>query len=143
MNYGLGWRRHSGPCHRRVKPRARTGMRSRDGGPSFAMTEDSMLEIDNSAAERALRAVALGRKNPHDRQHCQARSIALRHDSSFVTGKAREHIRRLLKLSFGRWIAQGNDSSEGCLYLPAEIVCTTPSSCSRVPSQTELLCFAS
>ena len=26
-------------------------------------TEDGMLEIDNSAAERALRAVALGRKN--------------------------------------------------------------------------------
>ncbi len=45
----------------------------------------------------------------------------LRHEASFVTGKAREHTRRLLKLSFGRWIAQGNDSSEGCLYLPAEI----------------------
>jgi hypothetical protein len=26
-------------------------------------TEDGLLEIDNSAAERALRAVALGRKN--------------------------------------------------------------------------------
>ncbi len=46
---------------------------------------------------------------------------ALRHETSFVTGKAQEHTRRLLKLSFGRWIAQGNDSSEGCLYLPAEI----------------------
>lgn len=42
-------------------------------------------------------------------------------DVSLVTGKAREHIRRLLKISFGRWIAQGNDSSEGCLYLSAEI----------------------
>src|ERR1700744_3417269 len=45
----------------------------------------------------------------------------IRHKCSFVTGRAREHTRRLLKLSFGRWIAQGNDSSEGCLYLPAEI----------------------
>lgn len=35
------------------------------------------------------------------------------------------HLRKswetLLKLSFGHWIAQANDSSEGCLYLPAEI----------------------
>lgn len=36
-------------------------------------TEDGMLEIDKSAAERALRAVALGRKNSHDRLHSQAR----------------------------------------------------------------------
>ena len=70
---------------------------------------------------RALRVVALGRKNSHDRQLCQAWHSELRHKCSFVTGKAREHTRRLLKLSFGRWIAQGNDSSEGCLYLPAEI----------------------
>ena len=35
-------------------------------------SEDGTLEIDNSAAERALRAVALGRKNSHDRLHCQA-----------------------------------------------------------------------
>jgi hypothetical protein len=35
--------------------------------------EEGFLEIDNSAAERALRAVALGRKNSHDRLHCQAR----------------------------------------------------------------------
>jgi hypothetical protein len=30
-------------------------------------------------------------------------------------------MRRLLTLSFGRWIARGNDSSEGWLYLPVEI----------------------
>jgi transposase len=30
---------------------------------SNSHTEDGLLEIDNSAAERALRAVALGRKN--------------------------------------------------------------------------------
>jgi transposase len=83
--------------------------------------DDGQLEIDNNAAERALRVVALGRKNSHDRQLCQAWHSELRHKCSFITGKAREHARRLLKLSFGRWIAQGNDSSEGCLYLPAEI----------------------
>ena len=35
--------------------------------------EDGTIEIDNNAAERALRVVALGRKNSHDRLHCQAR----------------------------------------------------------------------
>jgi transposase len=35
--------------------------------------DDGALEIDNNAAERALRVVALGRKNSHDRLHCQAR----------------------------------------------------------------------
>jgi hypothetical protein len=35
-------------------------------------SEDGLLEIDNSAAERSLRTVALGRKNSHDRQLCQA-----------------------------------------------------------------------
>jgi hypothetical protein len=83
--------------------------------------DDGQLEIDNNAAERALRVVALGRKNSHDRQHCQAWHSELRHKCSFVTGKAREHTRRLLELSFARWITKGNDSSEGCLYLPAEI----------------------
>jgi len=34
--------------------------------------DDGQLEIDNNAAERALRVVALGRKNSHDRLHCQA-----------------------------------------------------------------------
>jgi hypothetical protein len=34
--------------------------------------DDGHLEIDNNAAERALRVVALGRKNSHDRLHCQA-----------------------------------------------------------------------
>jgi Transposase IS66 family/Transposase C of IS166 homeodomain len=65
--------------------------------------DDGQLEIDNNAAERALRVVALGRKNSHDRQLCQAWHSELRHRCSFVTGKAREHTRRLLKLSFGRW----------------------------------------
>ena len=35
--------------------------------------DDGQLEIDNNTAERALRVVALGRKNSHDRLHCQAR----------------------------------------------------------------------
>jgi transposase len=35
--------------------------------------DDGLIEIDNSAAERALRCVSLGRKNSHDRLHCQAR----------------------------------------------------------------------
>ena len=48
--------------------------------------EDGTLEIDNKAAERALRVVALGRKNSHDRLNCQSTS-ALRHAPSFVTGK--------------------------------------------------------
>jgi hypothetical protein len=34
--------------------------------------DDGRIEMDNSAAERALRTVALGRKNSHDRQLCQA-----------------------------------------------------------------------
>jgi transposase len=34
--------------------------------------DDGQLEIDNNAAERALRVVALGRKNSHDRLPCQA-----------------------------------------------------------------------
>lgn len=34
--------------------------------------DDGCIEIDNNSAERALRAVALGRKNSHDRQLCQA-----------------------------------------------------------------------
>jgi hypothetical protein len=34
--------------------------------------DDGQLEIDNNAAEHALRVVALGRKNSHDRQLCQA-----------------------------------------------------------------------
>jgi transposase len=34
--------------------------------------DDGDVEIDNNAAERALRVVALGRKNSHDRLHCQA-----------------------------------------------------------------------
>jgi transposase len=33
--------------------------------------DDGQLLIDNNAAERALRVVALGRKNSHDRQLCQ------------------------------------------------------------------------
>jgi hypothetical protein len=41
--------------------------------------------------------------------------------SPSLQAKHASTIRRLLKLSFGRWIAQGNDSSEGCLYLPAEL----------------------
>jgi len=48
-------------------------MRSRDGTRSPVTIDDGEIEIDNNAAERALRVVALGRKNSHDRLHCQAR----------------------------------------------------------------------
>jgi hypothetical protein len=52
--------------------------------------DDGSIEIDNSAAERALRVVALGRKNSHDRPPCQARPISVKaYIVSFVTGKAR------------------------------------------------------
>ena len=63
MTCANGWRRHFVRCQRRAKPRLRFDTRSRDGVPSRATPKMGMLEIDNSAAERALRAVALGRKN--------------------------------------------------------------------------------
>jgi transposase len=37
--------------------------------------DDGSIEIDNNSAERALRAVCLGRKNSHDRQPCLAHSL--------------------------------------------------------------------
>ena len=63
MNCETGWRRHAKAC----LPKSETA-----GAIRYALsrwraltryTEDGLLEIDNSAAERALRAVALGRKN--------------------------------------------------------------------------------
>ena len=38
-------------------------MRSHDGARSLRYLDDGRIEIDNSAAERALRAVAVGRRN--------------------------------------------------------------------------------
>ena len=55
--------RHTAVCHRRAKQQLRSAMRYRVGVHSHATSTMDMLEIDNSAAERALRAVALGRKN--------------------------------------------------------------------------------
>jgi len=45
-------------------------MRSHAGPRSL---DEGINDIDNNATERALRVVALGRKNSHDRLHCQAR----------------------------------------------------------------------
>jgi hypothetical protein len=75
------------------------------------------IEIDNNAAELALRAATLRRKNSHDRRrikyegclssvlNCVYRPPDLRHQAEH-TG----YIRRLLKLSIGRRVTQGNDS---------------------------------
>ncbi len=56
---GNAWRSYRGSRIRR----RRFAMRSRAGVRCCAMCEDGRIEIDNNAAERALRAVALGRKN--------------------------------------------------------------------------------
>ena len=50
-------------CRRRANSPRRSAMRSRTGSALTRYCEDGRLEIDNNAAERALRAVALGRKN--------------------------------------------------------------------------------
>ncbi len=56
-----GWRRRCDPCPQRARRPA-----SLCAFPLAALTryvDDGQLEIDNSAAERSLRAVVLGRKN--------------------------------------------------------------------------------
>jgi hypothetical protein len=58
-----GWKNLSAHCPPRARLRVRSAMRSRTGVRSTATSTMDCLEIDNSAAERALRAVALGRKN--------------------------------------------------------------------------------
>jgi hypothetical protein len=63
MSCASGWRRHFARCPRRARLRLRFDMCSHAGGALTRYTDDGLLEIDNSAAERALRAVALGRKH--------------------------------------------------------------------------------
>ena len=55
----LPWRR----CRRSRRWRSRSATRSRAGRRSIRYRDDGHIDIDNNAAERALRAVALGRKN--------------------------------------------------------------------------------
>ena len=60
---GTGWRRRCAPC----PPRARLQLPSATRYPTGVLltryVDDGLLEIDNSAAERSLRVVVLGRKN--------------------------------------------------------------------------------
>ena len=58
-----GWAARSRRSRSRANSRWRSAMRSRVGWRSRATPSDGRVEIDNNAAERALRDVALGRKN--------------------------------------------------------------------------------
>jgi hypothetical protein len=63
MHCERGWRRPCAAYLRRAKRRSAIGYALSRWRALTRYTEDGLLEIDNSAAERALRAVALGRKN--------------------------------------------------------------------------------
>ena len=58
-----GWRSNAGRCCRRARWGRRSGTRRGTGPALTRYTEAGFLQIDNNASERALRAVAVGRKN--------------------------------------------------------------------------------
>jgi hypothetical protein len=76
--------------------------------------EDGRLELDNNTIERAIRPMALGRKNTHDRKSRRRTRIGghrcLPASESNVTGSAKvrtpELYRRSLKHSCGDWLPQ-------------------------------------
>src|SRR4051812_10107086 len=75
--------------------------------------EHGCLEADNNGAERALKPVALGRKNSHDRQSRRRTRIGVHRSAaskSNVTGSAKarapELYRRSFKHSCGGWLPQ-------------------------------------
>src|SRR5215218_7165891 len=75
--------------------------------------EDGRLELDNNTVERALRPIALGRKNTHDRKSRRRTRIGVHRSpasKSNVTGSAKarapELYRRSLKHSCGGWLPQ-------------------------------------
>ena len=61
--FELGWKNRCASFRPKAKPQPPSAMRSRAGARSSRYVDDGLLEIDNNAAERALRCVALGRKN--------------------------------------------------------------------------------
>src|SRR4051812_15758264 len=75
--------------------------------------EDGRLEPDTNTIERAIRPIALGRKNTHDRQSRRRTRIGVHRSAaskSNVTGSAKarapELYRRSLKHSCGDWLPQ-------------------------------------
>ena len=75
--------------------------------------EQGCLEADNNAAERAMKPVALGRKNSHDRKSRRRTRMGVHRSpasKSNVTGSAKarapELYRRSLKHSCGGWLPQ-------------------------------------
>ena len=62
MIFAGGWRRRFAPYQPRARPPSPYDIRSRIGEPSRYL-DDGLLEIDNNAAERALRMVVMSRKN--------------------------------------------------------------------------------
>ena len=62
-NFEFGWKNRCASFRPKAKPQPPSAMRFRAGARSRAMSMMGGLEIDNNAAERALRCVALGRKN--------------------------------------------------------------------------------
>src|SRR3954470_8416996 len=72
--------------------------------------EDGRLELDTNSIERAIRPIALGRRNTHDRKSRRRTRIGVRRSAaskSNVTGSAKarapELYRRSLKHSCGGW----------------------------------------
>ena len=75
--------------------------------------EDGRVELDTNVIERALRPIALGRKNNHDRESRRRTRTAVHRSpasKSNVTGSAKarapELYRRSLKHSCGGWLPQ-------------------------------------
>src|SRR5215218_2730775 len=75
--------------------------------------DDGRLELDNNTVERAIRPIALGRKNTHDRKSRHRTRIGVHRSpasESNVTGSAKartpELHRRSLKHSCGDWLPQ-------------------------------------
>lgn len=104
--------------------------------------DDGTIEIDINAAERAIRPIALGRKNSYDlcrglRRTSKSHSrCGWRGKGCFTVGMGQGagSTRRLPKLLSWDWLPNGDDASEGCLDLAADIGRTRPNFCPRFPS---------